>query len=289
MRIISKGQVTAGERRSAFTLIELLIVITIILILIGLLAAAVLKVLAKGAEATVQSELNAFATSIGAFQQEFGPKYIPSRLLLCEDGNYAAYNNTPFQQLATDSQQYLQQMFGSRFAVTTTQIDWNQDGKIYPTKNGTTLNPPMILEGQHCLVFFLGGIPQPTQTGVFGSPGTCLGFINNPTNPWVGAAGTPRGPFYEFKSSRLFLDTRPITGSNPATNLNFFVYIDAFNKVSPNPGDPNGPTVAGWTSYVYPRQPYAFFSCYRSQNGYNRYVPAANGGLGRRTVRQPTG
>lgn len=265
MRIIDNGQKTALDGRKGFTLVELLMVLSILLILVALLAGVVLKVLGLGPQAVTQSEMNGFASAIGAFKQEFGVSYIPSRLLLCEDGNYAAYNGTSFQQLATDSQTYLAQIFGSRFPVANTvpgfqNIDWNSDGSIYPTVN-KGLNPPMILEGQHCLVFFLGGMQSPVSSG----SNTCLGFSTNPTSP-TAAGGTRRGggSLFDFKSIRLFRDTRPIPNSSPGTNLNFFVYIDAFNQTSPPPG------VAGWTN-TYPKQPYAYFSSYRTSNNYNRY------------------
>jgi prepilin-type N-terminal cleavage/methylation domain-containing protein len=260
MRIISKRLGTTGERRSAFTLIEMLIVITIILILVGLLAAAVIKLIGKGAEAQVQSEFDGLSQAIGAFKQEFGVSYIPSQILLCEDGNYSFYTSnpaSPYNQLAIDSQTYLQQMFGSRYSIATTPVKWRQDGQpSFTTKN----NPPMILEGQHCLVFFLGGVQAPATPGSFGTSGTCTGFSTDPTNPTT-VGGTRRGPFYDFKTSRLFLDSRNIGYGPTGTALNFFVYIDAFGKASPS-----------GLGYTYPKQPFAFFSSYRTANNYNRYA-----------------
>jgi len=270
MRIIR--QRTTDERRSAFTLIEMLIVLTIILILIGLLAAGVMRVMVKGPELQVQSEFSGFATSIGAFKQEFNVAYIPSRLLLCEDGNYSIYAGTPFQQLANDSLTYLQQVFGSRALLSNSQtgfvpIDWNGDGNQYIS----TKSAPMILEGQHCLVFFLGGMQGGPLTVPAQGSNNCLGFATDPVQPYS-VAGNRRGggPFFDFKSSRLVTDSRPIPGSSPATPLNFFVYLDPFNKASPINGQTNGPLDPLWTN-TYVKQPYAFFSSYRTANGYNRY------------------
>jgi hypothetical protein len=95
--------------------------------------------------------------------------------------------------------------------------------------------------------------------------------------PAVNSA-TRKGPFYEFKSGsgyaqqpgsgRLLVDGLPIGSSG--VPLNFFVYLDPFNKRSPNYGEANGPGDPLWTNSYY-KQPYAFFSSYKTTNGYNRY------------------
>jgi hypothetical protein len=101
--------------------------------------------------------------------------------------------------------------------------DWNGNGEL--DKGG------FILEGDQCLVFFLGGIPacepQPGFLGFFGNK-------SNPTKP-----GEQRiGPFYEFDSNRL-VDLH---------HNGFYSYLDGHLG-----------------------KPYAYFSSYRKQNGYNRY------------------
>jgi general secretion pathway protein G len=96
-----------------------------------------------------------------------------------------------------------------------------------------------VLEGHQCLVFFLGGIQE-------ASPDSCTGFSTNPKDP--SAPGGDRIPaFYEFSSNRL---------ARPAGKT-FFQYLDPYrNKKTP--------------------QPYAFFSHYKTSNGYNRYSAANN-------------
>ncbi len=259
MRIIDNGRRTAGEGRKGFTLVEMLLVLAIMLVLVSLLAAGVMRALDVAARTTVQNEISGLSTAINAFKQEFNISYIPSQILLVEDGNYGFYTgnpSSPYQQLAIDSRNYLQQIFGNRFSPTT-PVKWRTDGlSNYITAN----NPPMILEGQHCLVFFLGGIPAPTTPGVWGSSGVCQGFSTDPAHPDNFNVSTRHGPFFDFKASRLFNDTRSIGYGKGSTLLNFFVYIDGFNKVTP--------TTLG---YTYPKQPYAFFSSYKTANNYGRY------------------
>jgi hypothetical protein len=127
-------------------------------------------------------------------------------------------------------------------------IDWDNNGLpgfTVTLTNGTqTVVPEIILEGEQCLVFFLGGIPDYFS-------GTMSGFSTNQSNP-AQPGGDRIPPFFEFKSSRLVKLTTYMYPAN--TNLNglindFPVYMDGYGKT-----------------------PYAYFSSYKNMNGYNRYV-----------------
>ncbi len=217
------------EMRSAFTLIELLVVIAIIAILVSLTAAAVMKVLGKIPEVTTRTEISQLETALADFVSTYSlSKPPPSYLILHEDG---AWNLSNPAELA--SLNFLKQCFGKNFAWNS-PTDWNGDGTI--TSGG------IHLQGQHCLVFYLGGIPAPLT-----SPNGCLGFSTSPITPAM-AGGDRKGPFYEFKTTRLVRDP---------TN-NFFVYLDAW-QAKPSP------------------KPYAFFSTQGIMNGYNLYTAAAGG------------
>src|SRR5262249_4093624 len=76
----------------------------------------------------------------------------------------------------------------------------------------------------------------------------CLGFSTIPTNPSI-PGGERIGPFYTFETGRL-----AISPNAPAP---------------PNPGPPS----ARFFSFLdrYGTQPYAYFSSYKTTNGYNRY------------------
>ena len=201
------------EVRRGFTLIELLVVIAIIAVLVGLTSAAVLRVLFKGPEIQAQSEIQQLAAAISAFKQEFNVKTMPSRIVLREDMN--SYN--PSDALEADSRAYLGMMFGRRLG---TPINWSGRPDFTPA----TANRRYELRGEHCLVFFLGGLQDQTNKAV-------RGFSTSPTNP-MDPTGTRRGPFFEFKSNRL----QPDASAN-----NFFVYLDAFNP----------PQTVGRKAYVY--------------------------------------
>lgn len=112
-------------------------------------------------------------------------------------------------------------------------IDWNG--------NGTTTQT-FVLYGDQCLVFFLGGI----QDTASGRP-ACLGFSTSPTKPALPptAANMERiGPFFEFESGRL----RAIHAVGGVT-VPFYSYFDTYGGA-----------------------PYAYFSSYKTRNGYNRYL-----------------
>jgi prepilin-type N-terminal cleavage/methylation domain-containing protein len=222
--------------RISFTLLELLIVIAIIAVLLSLISAAAMYAFVKADEATTRSEISQLAITIQNFQTKYGVNYIPSRIVLREDGVYDM--NDPVQ---ADSYAYLTRLW-PRLSVApgvTYPVDWNGNGSQTP-------DPPVVLTGDQCLVFFLGGIQSSSP-----SP-HCLGFSTNEKNP-AQATGDRVEPFYEFKSSRLCLDP---------------VQIDYRTEV--NPGLPSS---NGYYSYLdpYGSRPYAYFTAYGKQNGYNRY------------------
>jgi RNA polymerase sigma factor (sigma-70 family) len=176
-----------------------------------------------------RSEISQLSQAIGAFKQEFNVTYLPSWVVLREDGLYNMSN-----QDEKDTVVFLQQMFGKRLdlrsfvpasgATPQQGNDWNGNGVLDAGR--------IVLTGDQALVFFLGGIPAAAS-----QPYGVLGFSTSPTNPSA-PGGNRRGPYFEFQPSRL-------VGGNGG----FFRYLDAFKTGSP----------------------YAYFSSYKSTNGYNRY------------------
>jgi len=222
-----KLSATYQTRRSAFTLIEMLVVMTILALLVALTAAGIFKTLNKVADVRNTRELRDLRTGIVNFQSKYKVGWIPSRIRLRNDLVYDTSLNAsgqPNNQLDFDSASYLVQVWHNL----TAPVVWNPN----------TTNTDVILEGDQCLVFFLGGV-QGTVNGV----NACVGFSTNTKNP-TALGGDRVEPFFDFQSSRLTTKFHPTTG--------YFSYLDAYGKA-----------------------PFAYFSSYKKANGYNRYYPFA--------------
>src|SRR5919202_1182232 len=139
---LSQARRTPGY---GFTLIELLVVISIIGVLMALLSAAVFRVLGKGPEVMTRQDISQLSQALESFKVKYG-FYPPSRLKLCE--KYTDYADTLFDK---DSQFYLTKLAPRMVDTWVSRgIDWNQNGTY-------EVGTPVILEGDQCLVFFLGG------------------------------------------------------------------------------------------------------------------------------------
>jgi hypothetical protein len=250
----------------------MLVVVVIIGVIMGLISAAVVKARAAGTAARNRAEISQLELAVEAFKQKYGV-YPPSRLLLCEKLSIyqqAVQAQPDLAQLAQDSIAFLTHMFPRLSSpngmdrnypwsytgpMTGTEfVDWNGNRRLDTT--------PMILEGDQCLVFFLGGIPDNYR----GGPPNCTGFSTNGSNPAAHIFPLPGGgdvnpSLFQFGSDRLVF-TRT-DGSTPLHPLapRFFTYLDTYSN-----GDGTGRLITG--------MPYAYFSSYKTTNGYNRYCTA---------------
>jgi prepilin-type N-terminal cleavage/methylation domain-containing protein len=230
------------EKRSAFTLVELMVVILIIAILVSLLASAVMKALGKIPEVQTSTEIAEMSAALQVFMSDYGLSDPPPSTLIL---NEAA-------PLASPSGPFLQKVFGKNLGPT----DWNGDGAI------SGIWP---LQGQQCLTFYLGGIPSnPLNPLTPGAQPGGLGFSTNNMKPSMGSmaidyqpanpAGLPpgvgmgkrKGPYFNFVTSRLV----PVQATG-----GFFMYLDPWQvKTSLNGVGP---------------MPYVYFSSNGINNGYN--------------------
>lgn len=205
------------RRRTAFTLIELLVVVTIITVMMSLLMAGVQRARDAGKRTEAHSEIRELAQGIALFKNKYNVDYVPSRIVLHEDG---AYGNT---QVEIDSLRWLM----TAWPNLNTQVDWNGDGAIATGNAGT-----FILEGDQCLVFFLGGDLSSGQPD---------GFSTNPRNP-MQKGGKRIGPFAQFQTIRL------ASNGSAAGNAGFRSYIDPWKKM-----------------------PYVYLASYGKQKGFSPY------------------
>jgi prepilin-type N-terminal cleavage/methylation domain-containing protein len=172
-------QTTSQQNRHAFTLIELMIAIVIILILLGLLIPAIGAVRLRAQQSQVRTEIANLEAAITAFKADFGIDP-PSGINLYETS--AGWAGDP------RSRGIIRQMWpGFDFSLSR---DIDRD-MAYTT-------PPITLNSGECLTFFLGGIWDTTNK-------TPNGFSKDPADPFkVATAGTNRqGPYFEFDNNRF--------------------------------------------------------------------------------------
>src|SRR5205823_555391 len=108
-RAVRRDEPSAKPRRG-FRLSKLLPVVAIVLVLFGLLAANLVMISDDGSGVKTRKEISVLAEAAEAFQREIRIDYLPSRLLLKEDGDYAKVNPSD-TALAKDSVLYLKKIF----------------------------------------------------------------------------------------------------------------------------------------------------------------------------------
>lgn len=257
-----------SPQRRGFSLIELIVVIAIITILAALLLAGVQAVLKQRPEIANRNDISQLNIALQNFKAKFG-FYPPSRIKLCV--YRSDYDTT--QQLDIDSINYLTRMFpnmGWASVQNPAPMAWNgvpsgasgiSAANVIPNKQLNKSLNGTVLEGDQCLVFFLGGIPQPAQNG---NPPGVQGFSTNPLDPTdvpsVHASAYPGqpqpgviGPFLTFAAGRV---TPRDFGYNTVTKATTPGYVSAHNY--------------GFLSYfdAYSK-PYLYFSANNRKNGYN--------------------
>ncbi len=194
--------------RRGFTLIEVLVVITILAILVALLVPALGSAQLRARVVQVRTDISALESAIAQFKSDFGSIEPPSGIIFYENANDWTTNaNNPAvaRSRSIIRQLWPQYDFG-------TSHDINRDNDMTDTFD---------LGGSECLVFFLGGAIAVDDTNGNGyRDGTERvyhnGFSKNPANPFA-VGGNRQGPFFEFRNDRLIEST---------FNPGFFAYRD---------------------------------------------------------------
>jgi len=193
MRLSEKTRQQAG----GYTMIELLVVITIIILIAGLLLSALGKARETGPRVQTKAEMAELAKSIENFKSTYQVQYVPTALILCSDYNAAAMANPSWTAALADSQQYVKRVWP--------KLVFGAGGSLPP-------NTVIGLDGNQVMLFLLGGVGPTDLKFTSGWNGTRSGFLNSPTNPFNisgGVAFSPptgeraKGPFFDFKVDRI--------------------------------------------------------------------------------------
>jgi len=203
--------------RTAFTLVEIMVVIVIIGILAAILVPVLGGVLRRTNEAAVKVEIHSLENAISDFKTRFGC-HPPDSIFLYEHS--AGWRSDP-ESRAKIIKIWPRFNFNFFLAANLPGRDLDNDG---------IRNETFFLSGAECLVFFLGGMPKDDGNGgIF-----MTGFSKNPLNPFGPRTGdeTRDGPFFEFPSSRL-VDVDLPTNSSPEPD-GFPEFIDTLsNQTAP--------------------------------------------------------
>jgi prepilin-type N-terminal cleavage/methylation domain-containing protein len=249
-----------AQKRSGFTLIEVLMVVIIIGILVALLLPAIQAAIRAGKNGAVSAEINQLAQAMSAFKSKYGD-YPPSRVYLNEGGYFAVggnASNIPVSGSTDISLGALTQRSLIAMRKLFPRVVFSTTGNA-PLVNGTTYwydfngngvydQAGYILQGHQCLVFFLGGAPlYDANTQTYGMSG----FGKDPTNPFSnniasdprppynGApnamySGNRQQPFYDFNGGRLFADPYDVGYANLGVGPSGVPgYYDSLNNTPP--------------------------------------------------------
>ena len=217
------------SRNSAFTLVELMIVIAIIGVLVSLVSVGVMKALEKGRSVAARLEISQLEAGISAAKTDLGNvEVLPSVLKLYRskttfENKANATNPTtlqPSDQLAKSSWMFLTKAFGKTISgesdlASADVLEWfgadrnpttgaliSQAGSYWPIA-AQEPDGSVTLHGMEVLIFLLGGIPAYDTSA---NKVTFQGFSSarlNPCEVKPNSSIKRKGPYYDFDTARI--------------------------------------------------------------------------------------
>ncbi len=226
-------KVSPPSANAAFTIVELLVVMAIIGLLVALLFPALSGARIRVLEARVQAEMKDLDGALARFKGLYGV-YPPSSITLYEtsmgDPSWAAHG---MAGSATDVER-----IRSRELIKNIWPSFDFDTPINLNRDSDTTDGPVTLVGAECLVFFLGGLPEPSMT--VPNPNALNSFSTDKAHPF-NAGGSREQLLFEFQSIRLidsnsngfreYVDTIGGTTSDP------YVYASGYEGTKYNDAD----------------------------------------------------
>lgn len=192
--------------RAAFTLLELLAVITIISILLALILPSIAAARRRAAEVATGTEMKQFEQALSSFKAKFN-RFPPSSITLY--GTQAGWDSDPTAKAIIRSMWRDFNFATGGRSPGTPQNTTVGGANYHPWGTGN-----VVLTGDECLVFFLGGVPVDNGTGV---PPTLAGFSANGRFPFAIGGENRDGPFFtEWKEQeKRLVDGTPSDAGGP--------------------------------------------------------------------------
>ena len=201
------------SRNSAFTLVELMIVIAIIGILASLATVGVMKVLERSKMVTARIEVSQLEAAVSAAKLDLGNvDELPSLIIVYQDmgkfsGKTSITSESAFNKKLRESTfTMMQKVFGRNFGKNGTTNDY-----FYPISNsnpGPDFTNPIkinwpcqdgkVIQGMQAYMFWLGGMYTST-----GGKYSFTGFSTDKRDPCELASSKRKGPYFDFDSSRV--------------------------------------------------------------------------------------